>query len=162
MRKHALSNNGDKMNPNSESGILLRKPDRLLERSAGYHQARAGQHAFLVSANDCFIHFLGHAKVVRVDDQPKLLLRASRWGHVIVLCFRQKRASAASTLCKGSARLLTRRSTVATHRLAWACTNSLRLARSWRNSFASLYSRLRSCPLKAARRTILKMILGRK
>src|SRR5262245_34963073 len=48
------------------------------------------------------------------------------------------------------------------HQLTCVATNALRLARSRRNSCASLYKRWRSRVLKSARRTILKMIRGRK
>src|SRR5262245_41214938 len=48
------------------------------------------------------------------------------------------------------------------HQLACVATNTLRLVRSWRNSRASLYKRRRSRALNSARRTILKMMRGRK
>src|SRR5215813_6638299 len=48
------------------------------------------------------------------------------------------------------------------HQLPCVATNALRFARSRRNSCASLYKRWRSRVLKSARRTILKMIRGRK
>ena len=72
MRKHALSNNRDQMNPNGKPGILMREPDRLLERRSGNHQAGTCKHAVFVSANDCFVHFIRDTEVIRVDDQAKL------------------------------------------------------------------------------------------
>src|SRR5262245_2496606 len=150
------------MNPDGQPWILLRKLDRMVKRRARYHQARAGQHAFLEGANNRFVDLFGYAEIIRVDDQPKSI-RVNYYRRLhITLCFGQKSTSAASTLCKGSARLSVGSLVLAAHRLAWAATNCFRFARNWRNSFASLYRRLRSCPLNTARRTILKMIRGRK
>src|SRR4030095_14471532 len=128
MWQHTLSNNRNQVNPDRKPWILLSEFDRLFEGRSGDHQACAGKDPFLVGADDRFVHFLGHTEIISVYDQSKLPCLAGRRREAVCWCFRQKRASSASTLCKGSARLSTRSWMLTTHRLAWACTNSLRFA----------------------------------
>src|SRR2546422_139669 len=105
MRKHALSDDSDQVNPNCETWILPRELDRLVERGTGHHQAGAGQHAFLEAANNRLVYLVGDPEIICVDDQPSVLRGGGQGRGLVDSVLRQKRASAASALCKGSARL---------------------------------------------------------
>src|ERR1041384_2700792 len=124
------------MNADAESRVLASEFHRLLECRTGNHQTGACEYAFFVSPNDRFVDLLRHAEVVRVHNYS--VLAFSVRGGFIDVIVGQELASAASDRSRGSARLLVGRNLLTTHRLACAWTNSLRFARSWRNSFASL------------------------
>jgi hypothetical protein len=61
------------MQADSETGIFLRKFDRLFESWLICHQARSGQNSFPVGANDSLVDRMRAAEVIRVHYQ------AAKW-----------------------------------------------------------------------------------
>ena len=57
------------MQADAEFGIFLRERNRFIEARLVHHQARGGQNAFAMRADDGLVDGMRTAKIVRVDNE---------------------------------------------------------------------------------------------